>query len=323
MSKYYDDEYEGVSAESFLREEEEREQGKIEVDPEEARLRERDNKLDEGLAQPREINKFNIFKEHIYQYFDISKEELDKLKPREEIEVEVDLAESRRKRMGFTYLPTSLEEKHRKTVPKWAREVQCPKCGAIMDVLKSKRSTKFGESVLFQCHAVDLYYEACLTIMQLTTDTFYWMRASDFTSTDWDWQQVAEETVPVLPNGKPIAHDPTGKFIKPVEIPPCPWQKRVTKKVLWEKFWEEIMEHGEISSSELTALVQEEREQDKRGKFARNLHDLVDTLPTWMQQRTGYVIKDFANIFTVVGQSRGALDMYPFSDEDYRTKHGF
>lgn len=322
MSNNYDDEYEGVNPNDFLEAELEKEKAR-DQDSEERRLRESENELDRDLLQVRKIDKFNLFKEHIYQFFDISKEELDKLKPRKSVEVEVDLVESRRQRMGFRYLPTSLDEKHRKTVPRWAREVQCPKCGAIMDVLKSKRSLKFGENVLYQCHAIDQYYEACLTVVQITTDSFYWMRASDFTSTDWDWQEIVEETVPVLPNGKVIAHDPTDKFIKPVEVPPCPWQKRVTKRVLWEKFWEAIMEQSEINASELITLVQEEREQDKKGKFARNLYELVDTINIWMQQRTGYVVKDFNNILTVVGKSRGSLDLFPFSDEGYRKKHGF
>lgn len=265
-----------------------------------------------------------VFKRHIVQVFDVDPELVESLQVREGLEFRIDEVPTRRERMGYSWVPTAEDRKRQKSVPKWAREVQCPKCGAIMTPLKSKFDTKFGENVTYQCHRLNEYREMCLTLVQLTTGVYYMMRPGDFVKSDWDWRKVAPETVPMIPGMRPVEMNPETDFVKPVEVPPNPWDKSVQGKVIWDIFWALIMETGECGYDELKQKVVEKRPQDGRpGKFRNKLDRELDSLPSWMQRRTGYVVKQFGRVYRVVGKSRGDFSAYPFSQADYRKVHGF
>lgn len=312
MSKYYEDEDEGLSPQEFLQNQEEQEAQD-----------ERETQLRPGFLKPEPIGKIDSLKRAIVNLLDVDEEYVESLQPKEGVVVDLEDTPTRREAMGYSYIPTPQEVRRQKSVPKWARQVQCPKCGSIMTVIKAKRDIKFGENIMYQCHTVGQDYNMCLVVVQITTDTFYWVRPGDFTATDWDWRSISEECTPVLPGVEVKGHDPEPEFVKPVEIPPAPWIKRVVRLVIWEKFWESIMTEGEVGFGELVEAVQEERPQDKEGKFLNTLRELVEDLPEWMQLHTGYVVKSFGGVFTVVGKDRGSMEFYPFSDEAYREKHGF
>ncbi|WP_267716736.1 hypothetical protein [Streptomyces sp. CoH17] len=273
-----------------------------------------------------------MFKEKIKQVFDVDDEFLDKLEVREDLEVALADYATRRERLGYKWQPTAEDRKAR--VPKWAREVQCPKCGNIMIPLKAKRNgkpkdanelnhPKFGETITYQCHATDEFRRPCLAVVVLTTSVGYLMRPADFTPSDWNWMEVAPQTVPMIPGAKVKEIKATVQTVVPEIVPTNPWDKKGAMSYqLWKNFWEIAMrDDGEVGYDELKEAVQKARPQDKT-KYLARLKSELDSLPSWMQKRSGYTVKLFGNAYRVVGISKGHLDWFPYSDPEYRKAHG-
>lgn len=270
----------------------------------------------EGLTDPVEI-----LKARILGVFDIDEELVMNLKVRPSLEIDVALIPTRRERMGYAWIPTAEDRKTK--VPQWAREVQCPKCGAIMVPLNSKNNTKFGENITYQCHATDNYRVPCLTVVQVMDGVYHFMRPGDFSKSDCNWQDVAPGTIGMIPGTKVANAKPVEQFVKVPFIPPNPWTKGKTQsKVIWEQFWKTIVEEDECGYQELIEKVQAVRPQDARGKFYRKLIRDIDTIPSWMFRRTGFVIKQYGKVFRVIGRDKGDITRYPYSNAEYRKQAG-
>lgn len=313
MSKYGDDEDDSYEAVNEA----------VEEENTDLLTTEEETELEDGLTEPRRESMLDVFRRQISEVFDLSEEQVAEFKVREEL-VSLYDSPTRRERLGYQWVPTETELKKR--APKWAREVQCPKCGAIMTPLKVKGvSRRYGENITYQCHRVDINREICLTLVQVYDGVWHFMRPGDFTPGIWGWEGVADETVAVIPGTKILDAAPEADFIKPHVIPPNPWSKgKTSSRVIWNVFWTTIMEDGEIGHKELIEKVQEIRPQDKRaGRTRTKLYRDVDNIESWMQRRTGYVVKQFGQVFRVVGRSRGDHGMYPYSSEQYRKEHGF
>jgi hypothetical protein len=280
----------------------------------------REEELQTDFTDPRDLSVVERFKEQILQIFDIDANVVENLQTRTD-EIEVSKYATRRERMGYSWIPTAEDRKRR--VPLWAREAQCPLCGAIMTPLKSKRDTKFGENITYQCHRVNEIREPCLTVVSITTGVYYLMQPGDFTSSDWNWREVSSETLAVIPGVKVSDVSPTEEFVRPETKPLNPWTKGKTQsKVIWNCFWDTILEDGECGVQELRDKVIAQRSQDKAGKFRSKLERDIDGLPSWMHRRTGYVVKQYGNVFRVVGKSKGDITSFPYSEKAYREEHG-
>lgn len=281
----------------------------------------------EVFVEEGEENSVDILKRNLQEVFDVPDGFFSSLKVRDDVELDASKIPTRRERLGYSWIPTSEDRRRARSVPKWARDVICPKCGAIMVPLKSKANTKFGENILYQCHYMNQNREMCLTVVSIQTGVYHMMRAGDFTRSDWDWKSLSMEMPVVIPGVKvkteESVHEPEAM---PEKMPPNPWTKgRTRSKVIWEKFWEiALRDNGEVGVDELVEEVQKIRPQDKKDySYKRKLEDSVWTIPSWMTRRTGYTIKNFGRVLRVKGKSRGDFSMYPFSEQSYRKEFGF
>ena len=264
-----------------------------------------------------------VFKRHMVQLFDLDPEFVKNLEIRKGLEFDLDHVPTRRENLGYEWIPTEDDRKRSKSVPVWAKEVICPKCGAIMVPIKSKAETRFGENVTYQCHRVDANQQMCLVVLTIMTGVYYCMRPGDFTKSDWDWESVAHQTVPVIPGVKVADISAKEDFQQPKSMNWCPWTKNTQNKVIWDTFWEIILRDGECGVDELREKVLEIRPKDKVGSYRYKLDRELKNLPDLMQKRSGYVIKSYGKVFRVVGKAKGDPDTHPYSDAQYRKEHGF
>lgn len=264
-----------------------------------------------------------VFKRHIVQVFDVDPEFVEKLTVRKGLKHDFREIPTRREEQGYEWIPTAEDRKRSKSVPDWARNVACPKCGGIMTPLTSKLQTRFGENVTYQCHTISSRHKMCLLQVQLMTGVYYMMRPGDFSKSDWDWQVVAQQTTPVV-DGVEVEGVDNSSSELPKVAPPNPWSKgRTQSKVVWEVFWSMMLEHGEVNIKQLRENIEEIRPQDKSGRHYERLERSIQGLPGRMLTRTGFVIKPFNGSFKFLGRSRGKLDLFPFSEETYRKEFGF
>jgi len=281
-----------------------------------------EDKRDQTKIVPVE-SPLEVFKRHMVQLFDIDPDFVKNLEVRKGLEFDLNSLPTRREKMGYEWIPTEEDRKRSKSVPSWAKEVQCPKCGAIMVPLKSKDNTRFGENVTYQCHRVDEFQNMCLVVLTVMTGVYYCMRPGDFTKSDWDWENVAFQTVPVIPGAKVADISAKEDFQQPKSMNWCPWTKNTQNKVIWDSFWEIILRDGECGCDELRDRVLEIRPKDKNGSYRSKLDRELKTLPLQLQRRSGFVIKAYGGVFRIVGKAKGDPELHPYSDEAYRKEYGF
>ena len=101
-------------------------EGEIQRDLE--RVSEEDELVD-GLSEPHRETTLDILKRTMSLVFDLTEEQIESFPLRSNV-ISLEEVPTRRERMGYQWIPTPEDIKRR--VPKWMREVQCPKCGAIM-----------------------------------------------------------------------------------------------------------------------------------------------------------------------------------------------
>lgn len=302
------------------------EQVEYDLSPAESTPTDLEDRRDE-LAEVTIESPLEVFKRHMVQLFpELDPEVVKNLKVREGLELDPNEIPTRREELGYAWVPTTEDRRKHKSVPRWARDVRCPRCGTVMEVITSKYQTKFGENVTYQCHRIDDKQRMCLTVVQVTTGTYYMMRPGDFTKSDWNWSRVAAQTnIPMVEGVSLKGAEPEEEFKLPERMPPHQWTKgRTLTRVVWEEFWRLAFEDdGAVSADQLMRAVQEIRPQDKEGNFYHKLERKILEIPDWMLLYTGFVIKNFNGTLKVLGRSRGDLREYPFSDENYRKEFGF
>ena len=193
----------------------------------------------------------------------------------------------------------------KRRLPAWARDTLCPIDGAVMMPLKAKADTQWGESITWQCRA-------CRAVVTVNTSSPSIMSPGDFSSSMFNWKEVSLSSEPFT-DDKIEKSDFTGV----PEIPPRPWSRNTNNSVLWDIFWQL---HSSSSNCTPEDLLQ--------GAIAikgdsPKLRELVKTLPEWMAEKTGYAVKLRSGVFSVVGKTAGNLNEAPYSDVEYRRKHGF
>jgi hypothetical protein len=210
--------------------------------------------------------------------------------------------------------PSLTVEDLKKALPDWAKEVQCPVCHRLMTPIRVKPDNQWGETVTYQCHNNLTPDRICFAVVQLTTTVRYFMRPGDFSNSEFDWRQVAPETIPATP--QIAAQQSPSTFTVPA-VPPCPWIRETASQIAWNSFWGPVRPRQPVIrpvAEILQAVVKAKGDTPK-------VHKLIDTLPTWMAQRTGYVVAVRSGKFELIGKTTGSLE--PYTDAAYRKKHGF
>jgi hypothetical protein len=196
--------------------------------------------------------------------------------------------------------------------------VQCPlHPWQLMTPIKV-RSHRYGEHVVFQCHAVDERNLMCLIIADFfrPLESASYLKPGDVLKHE-TWRTVLEKVQQINREqsvNRPFeAKSPTLSF-----IPPNPWEKKGTLVyVVWDTFWNAMYERNECTVDELF-----EAWHSKRGEYQKNkLYDMtLGTAPltSWMRKRTGFVIKLFGDRWKIVGRSEGVTDRFPWSSDEYR-----
>ncbi len=192
----------------------------------------------------------------------------------------------------------------RALLPEWARDVQCPKCQAIMMPKKAKPDKQWGETLTWQCHS-------CLSVVTLTETVRNIIMPGTFDSSFYDWREIANVSPPV--DLVEIPKVPV--FTGVVGTPPSPWKTAVLSKVVWDQFWYNYKKG--ITRDQLVDLVV------AKGKpYNAKLRELVDSIPQWITARTGFVVKinKVSGNFDIIGKTTGNPNLFPYSDAAYRRK---
>lgn len=235
------------------------------------------------------------------------------------------------KKVDLKKLPTRLERfgysdvpqvaRYYRTANRWAKSVMCPVCGSPMTMLRGRKG-RYGENITYQCHAQTSPGKYCLCVITLTVGNNYWMRPGDFETCDFDWQDIANQTVQIRDGDHVEDTSVEGPFRLPEKAPPCPWVREVLNKAIWDVFWEDILTDGKVYADTLIRKVQEKRPQNTTGKPLFKLNQEVSTLTQWMTDRTGLVVRERNNVFTVIGKTKGKSDLAPWNDQEYRREFG-
>jgi len=166
----------------------------------------------------------------------------------------------------------------------WAKDVVCPVCGGLMTLLKEKADTHWGETFTFQCHNAKPF-----VVMTVTTSVLNKMEPSMFDVSVVNWKEVAPKA-PKSGKLKP-------KFKGVREIPARPWTRMTNSSVLWDCFWALYKTRGKVDCAESVIQAGEIKGDSPQ------LRELVRTLPDWMTQRSGYVVKRMGGDFKIVGKA--------------------
>jgi predicted RNA-binding Zn-ribbon protein involved in translation (DUF1610 family) len=213
-------------------------------------------------------------------------------------------------------------------VPEDLRNLPCPKCGALMVIVKAN-SDRMYTTYTAQCHTTvsklvprekgSLKVESiCGLVIQLTDSVRNLLRPGDFMSHDIGWKDVAETTILLQDAAKILPK--TEKFEGIKIKPEYPGQKKTINKCLFDEFWFLYCAHnGEVEKSELDRIIKRQRGDNPKTAEA------LRTFASMYISRTGYSIQLRNGIYTVVGRTIGAKGLLgqPYSDESYRKVHGF
>lgn len=191
--------------------------------------------------------------------------------------------------------------------PVWAQAMVCPKCSGIMAMMKRRLDTSdHGENIGYHC-------PNCFLWMQVTEAVhFNLVPTLDQSRIGWQGLDRAE-----APTKAAVAVQAVKAFVTVPAKPASPVQSNVVWKVLWEHFWDSIMDGKDLTPADLIAYAAKAKGDTPR------LRELVKTLPVWMAKHTGYVVKLKEGKYTVAGKTAGSLDLAPFSDANYRKVHQF
>lgn len=236
-------------------------------------------------------------------------------------EIDLDRIHTRKERLG--YGPSEKVSRFMKEARSWAKNVLCPVCNTQMIMLKGRRG-RYGDIVTYQCWANTEPGKTCLAVVTVSLGSNYLMRPGDFEASDIDWESIAQETVPVE-EGDVIKQsmDAVEDITLPSETPPSPWNRKVMSRSIWECFWRLAFEkEGQILRSELEGEIYKERPGDKEGKAAFRLRRELDNLPNWMTNRTGFLVKQRGEVYMILGKVTGRLDLFPYSNKEYRQRNG-
>lgn len=204
--------------------------------------------------------------------------------------------------------------------------VHCPRhAHYLMTPIKIFRSYH-GYSVLFQCHYIDEKDQPCLMINQIyeSLTSKSWMRPGDVLDYESDWSMALEKVVE-LNNADRVTRPSGSKQVEELVItkaPPNPWNKPLsTAYIIWDVFWEKIIQNGECTFDELEAEY-----LNRKGTVDRQYRDYTlgsQPLDEWIYHRTGFIIKKYGFTWKVIGRGEGKSDRIPWSEESYRKEFGF
>jgi hypothetical protein len=153
-----------------------------------------------------------------------------------------------------------------------------------MTLLKEKSDKQWGITTTYQCHN-----ERPFVVVTVTTSVMNKMAPEMFDVATTNWKDVA-------PNA-PTKGTLRPKFKGLKEAPPRPWTRMTNSSALWDAFWETYLKDGSVNK----ALVLEMAAAVKG--HSPNLKELVRTLPDWMTEKSGYVVKLIGDHFEVVGKA--------------------
>jgi len=210
--------------------------------------------------------------------------------------------------------PSLSDVEVKKDLPAWAKEVQCPVCHGLMVPIRVKPDRQWGETITYQCHNNLPSGKICFAVIQVTTTVGYFMRPGDFSVSEFDWRQVAPETVPAT-SQLAAALSPSTHSVP--AIPPCPWIRETASRVAWNAFWGPVKPRKPV----IRPVAEIEQAVISCKGDSPKVRKLLSTLPSWMAERTGYVVAVRSGNYELIGKTTGSLE--PFVDEKYRKTHGF
>ncbi len=215
-------------------------------------------------------------------------------------------------------------------------DVVCPQCHGLMTLIKapSAKSQKQekGERVPFntttwQCHNPWKSVSGlCLTVTTVTDSVGYLMRPGDYDTGDIGWQAGVKDTIPEkdAQSLKPVVKKAVASkrtVFDGVKIKPeYPGSSMTVNKIAWDEFWNQILTNGKADKAKLEAYVKATARTNPV-----KVNKSLNTLRTWITERTGYAIKLDAGFYTVTGRTKGGKGptALPYSDLAYQREHGF
>ena len=204
--------------------------------------------------------------------------------------------------------------------------IHCPRhANILMTPIKIFRSG-YGYSLLFQCHYIDEHGTACLITNQVyeALNTKHWLRPGDILDFEADWMQVLDKIQEVNSKDtvKKSGDSTTQESLLLTEAPPNPWNKPLsTAYIIWDIFWDKIVEKGECTFDEL-----EEEYKQRKGVVDKQFKDYStgsQPLEEWMYHRTGFIIKKYGYAWRLIGRGAGKEDREPWKNSGYQEKFGF
>lgn len=237
------------------------------------------------------------------------------------------------KRIDLSEIPTRCERAGRpsptkseklREAPDWARVVTCPVCSGKMTIIRVKKDTTFGHNLTYQCHRQYEEKRYCFTIVQIVTGSHFLMRTGDFDDWDYDWRTGVEETVEVRDGDTLVqstVQSDTDKIV--TKTPPTLASRNTRKKVIWDVFFDQIVNYGSAERDDIFSAVASIRPQDKEEPEKSRTLQEISEIPHWLTQRSGFIVNVSGHTYTVVGRKWVSTSEPPFSDSKYRQEFGF
>lgn len=182
-------------------------------------------------------------------------------------------------------------------------------------------SSNYADRITYQCHAVDEFQRMCLMIIEVISPregSMSFIKPGDILAHE-SWKDVIDEVQKI--NRETRIKSPHTGGVEEVVVPfmpPNPWTKKGTiAYIVWETFWENVMQKRECSVEDVQKSWIEKRGETQMSKlynYTLGTYPLVN----WMRRRSGYVVKLYGDIWRVVGRSEGEEGEFPWSNDAYR-----